>query len=556
MLATSRVPLGVHGELDYAVEPLPVPAEATHADQVERVASVELFLDRARAARRDVGADDRSLATIARICRELDGLPLAIELAAARSKLLALDDIAARLDDRFRFLRSWTRIADPRHQTLHATIDWSYELLSDEERALLAQLSVFAGGFGLDAVAAVCHGGDDDGALELIGRLVDSSLVVAEGRPRLSRFRLLETIHEYAAERLAGDLDAGDELRRSHAEYFLELARRERTDPQRPTEDAEATKHAVLARLDQERENLHAAVGWALAGENDLALPLCAALWRYWLLRGYRRQGLEWLERALALPAESPPPLRAIALAGAALLARLGGRFDRARALAEEGVSLARTVGPPPALAISLNVLVTLAGLAGDYDRARALSDESVAVARQSGDRGMEAIAHFILAEAALHDGRRSDAVDAGARAVALAREVGDPEILAIALGRLGMAKAAAGPLLEARAQLGEALEYAAALDFKEVAAWCCEGLAVVAGAAGDSTRAARLLGAAETLRIAGGGTLLAAEAAARAAAVSAIRERLQDAELEAELERGRRMTLEEARGYARGLSV
>jgi non-specific serine/threonine protein kinase len=506
--------------------------------------------------RRDLVVDADSLATVGRICREVDGLPLAIELAAARAKVLALDDVAARLDDRLRFLRSWTRIADPRHQTLHATIDWSYELLSDDERSLLAQLSVFTGGFGLEAVAAVCLGGDEDAALELLGRLVDSSLVVAEGRPRLSRFRLLETIHEYAGARLGRDREAAAALRRSHAEYFLEVARRERADPWGPEVDAGADKHAVLARLDQERENLHAAVRWALGTESDLALPLCVALWRYWLIRGFRRQGLEWLERALELPSESPPPLRAMALGGAALFARLGGRLDRARELAEEGVSLARAVGPSPALSLSLNVLVTLAGLAGDYARARALSAESVATAKGSGARGMEAVALFILTEAALHAGRSADAADAGVRAVALARDVGDPEVLAISLGRLGMAEAAEGRLASARAQLGEALEYAAALDFGEVAAWCCEGLAVVAATGGDATRAARLLGAAETLRVVGGGTQLAAEAAARARARAAIGDRLDDLEVEAGLERGRRMTLDEVRDYALGVSV
>src|SRR6266545_2481902 len=220
VLATSRAALGIAGELDYALEPLAIPTESASAEEVEQFACVRLFLERGRAARRDLTADGQELKTVGRICRELDGLPLAIELAAARAKVLSVDEIAARLDDRLRFLRSWRRIADPRHQTLRTAIDGSYELLTEEERSLLAGLSVFAGGFTLDAVAAVCLGGDDDGALEGVGRLVEASLVVADDRDGRSRYLLLETIREYAAERLASG-GAAEEFRRSHAEHFL-----------------------------------------------------------------------------------------------------------------------------------------------------------------------------------------------------------------------------------------------------------------------------------------------------------------------------------------------
>ncbi len=223
VLVTSRVVLGVPGEVDYRLEPLPAPAEGLAADEIERFASVQIFLDRGRAVRRDLAAGGNGLEAVARICRELDGLPLAIELAAARANVLSLEEIAAHLGDRFRFLRSWRRITDPRHQTLRAAMDWSYELLSPQERALLGRVSVFAGGFGLDAVAKVCLGGDAIQALELVGRLVESSLVVAGQRHGGTRYRLLETIREYAAERLeaAGEVEA---VRRRHAEHLVEIA--------------------------------------------------------------------------------------------------------------------------------------------------------------------------------------------------------------------------------------------------------------------------------------------------------------------------------------------
>jgi predicted ATPase/DNA-binding SARP family transcriptional activator len=551
IVATSRTPLGVAGEVDFAVEPLPVPAEDFPAEEIERLASVRLFLDRARAARRDLLADPQALGTVARICREVDGLPLAIELAAARSKLLSLADIAARLDDRLRFLRSWGRMADPRHRTLQATIDWSYELLSDDERALLRRLCVFAGGFSVDAVAAVCLAGDTEAVLERLGRLVDASLVTAEVRGAESRFHLLVTIRAYAAERLGPDSEAAEELRRAHCAYFLELAQQVRIDPAAGPE-----KHAALAQLDQERDNLHAAVQWALAAESEMAPALCAALWRYWLIRGYRRQGLEWLERALVLAPHAPPHVRGLLLAAAALLARLLGRFERAGELAEVGVALTRGVGPPIARAISLNVLVTLAGLRGDFEAATRLSEESIRNAREAKNEAMEAIALFVLAEAALHSGRYSDAGAAGTRAVELARAREDSEILALALARLGMAAAAERRLPEARAQLGEALEHAATLGFDETAAWCCEGLAVVAADSADTRRAARLLGAAETLRLTGGGIVQPAEAAARTAALAGIGESLPGAQVEVELERGRRMSLHEAAHEALALAL
>ena len=222
-----------------------------------------------------------------RICRELDGLPLAIELAAARAKVLSIDEIAILLADRFRFLRSWRRVADPRHQTLAGTIDWSFELLSDEERDLIARLSVFAGGFDLQAVAAVCLAGDDGRALDLVGRLVEASLVVAEVQQGATRYRLLETIRAYAAERLDGS-GATEEVRRAHAEHFLERASQARPDFVRFSPERQ---RAGLALLDRERDNLQAAMEWTLAAASDMALPLAVALRTYWNIRGYGLPG-------------------------------------------------------------------------------------------------------------------------------------------------------------------------------------------------------------------------------------------------------------------------
>jgi predicted ATPase/DNA-binding SARP family transcriptional activator len=544
VLATSRLPLGTPGEVDYSVDPLPTPSVDLPADEAARFASVRLFLERGRALRRDLGSTPSDLTTVARICRELDGLPLAIELAAARTKALSVADIADRLDDRFRFLRAWRRLAAPRHETLRATIDWSYDLLGPDERDLLGALSVFAGGFTLDAVTAICLQGDAARAEDLVSKLVESSLVVAGSEDGTTRYRLLETIREYAAERL-DSAGTGELMRGSHAEYFLSLARRARTeDP--------AGKLEALEILDRERDNLHAAMYWTVATGSDLALPLAARLRHYWLIRGFLRQGLEWLEQALALPASNPSPTRSSALAGAALLARLLGDFPRAEALAHEGVALGRAAGPPWTLAVSLNVLTTLAARAGDFELARRHCDESVAVARESGDARLEAIALFVLAESCLHGGRYADVRDVGGRALELARTVDDQEVIAIVLARLGVGAAHERRLEEATEHLTEALEHARAIGFPEAAAWCCEGLALVVAEQGDPVCAARMLGAAESLRRAAGAVVQPADGAAREAAAAIIERSLPGEEVEVLLDQGRALSLEEAAAAAK----
>ncbi len=549
VLATSRIALGVSGEVDYTVEPLPTPGDDVPSDEIDQFAAVQLFLARGRAVRRDLAADESGAAAVARICRELDGLPLAIELAAARAKALSLDEIAARLDDRFRFLRSWGRLADPRHQTLRTTIDWSYDLLSEDERALLDRLSVFVGGFSLAAVAAICLDGDEERALELVQQLVACSLVVAQDLEGTTRYRLLDTIRVYAAERLE---DGGGAVRRRHAQHFLDVARQAGPDHVR---FASEEQRAGLAILDAERENMHAAVQWSLANEPDVALQLAVELRPYWLIRGHLRQGLQWLDDALACAPPDPSSIRIQGLAAAALLARLSGELERARSFAEAGIAAAHENGSERAVVTCLNVLTALAGLAGDYDGARAHCDDAVRLARNLDSRRLEAIALFILADAALHTRRYGDLREVGARSLELSRAGNDEEGMGLALSRLGMGAAHEERLEEAWSQLGEALEYANSLGFRGSAADCCYGLAVVAAGWSDPVRGARLVGAADELRRASGGLLLPAEAEARDGALAAIGRILSGDELAAALEAGRRLRPPEVLSEARSLA-
>jgi predicted ATPase/DNA-binding SARP family transcriptional activator len=264
VLATSRVPLGIPGELDYPVEPL------------DSAIAVRLFVERARALRRDVARDEAELELVGSICRELDGLPLSIELAAARAKALSLREIASRLDDRLRFLRAWQRVADPRHRTLQATMDWSYELLGPAEQGLLRRLAVFAGGWTLDAAAAVCLDGDEDAALELLGRLVDASLVRVE-HDETTRYGLLETVRVYAVEQLASDPEA-DAVRRSHAEHYLRVAGATNLAIDARDRGPQRQQLALL-----EQHNFRAAIDHAAETDVELALGLMVELENFWM---------------------------------------------------------------------------------------------------------------------------------------------------------------------------------------------------------------------------------------------------------------------------------
>ena len=318
VLATSREPLGILGESLCAVPPLDLPPDGADAQRASRHAAVRLFIDRAAAVRPGFAVDRGNVAAVVRLCRRLDGIPLAIELAAARLRVLSPEQLAERLDDRFRLLSGGNRTALPRHRTLRAVVDWSWDLLDDSERALWRRMAVFSGAATLEAVAAVCppaaestHRGDR--VLELVSALVDKSLVQpADGAS--PRFGMLETIRAYGLERLA---EAGETepVRRAHAGYYLALA--ERAEPMLRGPE----QMTWLRRLAEEHDNLHASLrGAVAAGDAPTAQRLTAALGWYWWLRGHRSEGAALAAQALAVPGEVPPPVRARALVVASMV--------------------------------------------------------------------------------------------------------------------------------------------------------------------------------------------------------------------------------------------
>ncbi|MEV7348299.1 BTAD domain-containing putative transcriptional regulator [Micromonospora chalcea] len=307
ILATSREPLGITGEALWPVAPLGLPGGDAAATEVESSPAVRLLRDRAAAVRRDLAYDGHTSATMARICRALDGMPLAIELAAARLRAMSVDQLATRLDDRFRLLTGGSRTALPRHRTLRAMVDWSWELLSDAERAVLRRLSVFSGGAGLDAAERVCAGGAvaPGDVLDLLTALTEKSLLVAAGDVA-PRYRMLGTIKEYAAQRLA-EAGEADTARRAHLAYFTALA--ETAEPRLRRAD----QLTWLARLEAEHDNITAAMRGALAaGEGPEAMRLAAGAGWYWWLGGHRTEGMELIIAATEAPGEVPDDTRAV----------------------------------------------------------------------------------------------------------------------------------------------------------------------------------------------------------------------------------------------------
>jgi non-specific serine/threonine protein kinase len=475
ILATSREPLGIAGEHTWRVPALALPASEQPPDvaELERCEAVRLFVERAVEAANEFELTARNAPAVARICRQLDGIPLAIELAAARTRVLTPEQIAARLDDRFRLLTGGSRLALPRQQTLGGAIDWSHEHLVESEQILWRRLSVFAGGWSLEAAEAICAGDGLDAAsvLDLLTRLVDRSLVLVEQREAEARYRFLETIRQYGAEKLhAADEETG--LRDRHRDWFLALA--EAAEPGVRGPDQERW----LSLLEREHDNLRAALRWshARAAEPDLELRLAGALWWFWFVRGYWTEGHAWLEAVLTRPGPASVT-RVRALNAAALLAQGHGQTERHRALCAQSLAMARGLGDErgemmsrwvfslgtkehakyAAAGVSVelglvlarrleepwfiaNLLDELGHISmgrGDLACASAVHAECLAIARETGDTRHQAIALESLGRLAWAAGDQQRAVVLLGDSLALLRRVGDRRRLAIALSFL-----------------------------------------------------------------------------------------------------------------------
>jgi predicted ATPase/DNA-binding CsgD family transcriptional regulator len=547
VIATSREPLRVRGETVWRVPPLELPGPADHLGVAElaRHEAIRLFADRAAAARSGFVLDAANAAAVLRLCRTLDGVPLAIELAAARVGALSVEQIAARIADRFGLLASGDRTAPPRQQTLRAAVDWSYELLTEPERVLLRRLAVFSG-WNLEMAEQVCA--DEaipaDRVLDLLAALIDKSLVTLDGEVEGdARYRLLDTIKEYAADRLNSSGE-GPVIRLRHREYLLRMVESivsrafVRGDPPWPE------RASLYRKAWAERANFRAALSLCLErGDAEEGLRLCSALRGPWLAYGDLAEGAGWLDRFLELRGEAAPAVRVRALTLRADLAFEQQDFLLAAKRARDTVELCRVSGTPGA-AGALRILALVSFRAGGYEEALASSEAAIRAARADGDHWEEGLALAVRATVIARLGRLDEAQQAfeealevlrdnngwgvaqtlyglgrlaGARgdhaaavrhfrdALQIYREIDARPEIARCLAGIGGVALSRGDLALASSSLTESLQLSLATGQRLAIARGLEAFAVLAGSRGDLAGATRLAGAALALRVSAG---------------------------------------------------
>jgi predicted ATPase/class 3 adenylate cyclase len=496
ILASSREPLRVSGEVTFPVPALAVPAvqDPIAVEPLAQYPAVRLFVDRAAAARPQFMLTEENARAVAEICQRLDGIPLAIELAAARARALSVENIAARLSDRFHLLTSGNRTALPRQQTLRALIDWSYDLLGEKERIMFRHLAVFAGGWTLEAAEAVGAGGgvDEGEVVDLLTDLVDKSLVMVEVDG--GRYRLLETVRQYAQERLNESGD-GDQVRTRHLAYYLAFAETARPELIGPEQGA------WLPRLDLERENFLSAHAWCGYTEDgaELGLRLASAVKPYWLNRGLLGLGYRITLEALAhAGAQERSLTRCRGLSNAGQLGYFMGRYGEARGYLEESLAIAREIGDKGRVALVLQPLGMAALGQGDVATARTHLEEALDLARELGNKREIAAAINALAQLHRMEGDLQTAAPLYEAFLALARELGDRDTVAIGLLNLAMVAIGSGSRHLARRMLLEVLAIAEEIGSKPAGQSALEVSACLAALHEEWQRAALFFGTAE----------------------------------------------------------
>lgn len=550
ILATSREALRVAGEVAWRVPSLSLPdsRDQSALNHFADYEAVRLFIERAAASRPGPTLTKHTIHAIVQICRQLDGIPLAIELAAALVSVLTVEQIASRLDDRFRILTGGSRTALPRHQTLGAAIDWSYNLLPEDERTLLQRMSVFAGGWTLEASEAVCSGDAIETAdiLGLLGHLVAKSMVVMETQDGEARYRLFETIRQYAQERLLEKGEASKMAER-HRDWYLRLAEQAQSGRQGP-------QAAWLTRLEAEHDNLRAALEWSVSkGDVSSGLRLAAALGEFWYVHGHFTEGRRWLQSMLSRSRGASAATRAKALVGAASLAFRQSDYESSTALCQESLALFREVGDLSGMGGAHRMLGMIAMNKGDYAHANILMAESLALCRQAGDKRRMAIALNTIGEVARCQGDYTAARASYDASLALHREVGNKWGRAIALGNLGHVALYEHDIRQAAHLFREALVLARELMYRPGIAEYLAGLGAVAVEEGGLERAARLLGAAEALLGILGTQPSPPDLTEKERAIATVRAALGDSAFDAAGAEGKAMPVERVIEYALG---
>jgi non-specific serine/threonine protein kinase len=558
IVATSREPLGVSGEITWLVPPLSAPnhLDTLSIKELSNYEAVMLFVERATAVLSSFALTDQNAPAVMEVCRKLDGMPLAIELAAARVRVLSVAQISERLERCFRLLRTDNRTALPRQRTLRATIDWSYGLLSEEEQALFRRLSVFSGGFTLGAAEEVRAEEDTDlyEILDLLSQLVDKSLVlVTEQVGEEARYRLLETVRQYGWEKLSESGEAA-EARERHAVFFLDLAERVEPAIMGPGQET------WVERLEQEHDNLRAALGWLRdEGEAERGLRLAGALGRFWWFRGYFSEGRAQLGKFLELAgtASQRTVARSKALHTLGVLIYRSADYSAgdqevARSFLEESVEIYRELGDEPRATAVLRELGYLSAEAGDWETARYSLEESFRLGQQSGDEHGIALTRSYLGIMAVLRGERDSARAHLEESLRVLRKLGElPEVKVCSFYR-GLLACDEGDYATAHVRFAETVEDAPLLQiYRYAVPWVLQGYAQLATREGQHARALRLAGAAAALHQSLGQSVGPASKAYFRRNQEPAWKALGKQEGKAAFDEGQAMTFEEALAYA-----
>jgi predicted ATPase/DNA-binding CsgD family transcriptional regulator len=550
VLVTSREPLGLPGETAWPVPPLTVPCleEMPTLESLTSSDAGRLFIERARAFQPALQLTEAAIAAIAQVCCRLDGIPLAIELAAARVQVLSPAEIAAKLDDRFRLLSGGSRSALPRHQTIKATIEWSYDLLTPREQKAFRRLAVLSG-FSLAGAEAVVS--DEAGpervlpadVLDLLSQLLLKSLVLHRDAGQ-GRFRMLDTIRQLAWEKLlaSGEME---QVRHRHLAYCLELA------VQAENKLSDVDQVDWLRLLEAEHDNLRAALAWSQESQaREEGLRLASALAVFWLRAGYLSEGIVWMKRTLT-GCRQVGPARMDALYRAGRLAQEAGDYRLAQAFSRQGLALARHLRDVQGTARALSLLGWIAHWQGHRDRAGRLLEQSLALARQEEDERTTARALLWLGDLRLRQGRYDLAAALLQESLALFQHLGDGWNMAWAFVGLGGVARLQSEYTRAEAYCLLGLSFYQQLDSQLEIPYSLEGLALIAATQGESARAARLWGAAGALRDAIHALLPPSYEADQAPHVAAVRKALGEKAFAAHHAEGRLLTVEEALALA-----
>jgi len=563
ILITSRMTLNLSAEREFVVAPLTVPSKAAldSLNELATYSAIELFVDRAQIVKPKFALTKENARSVGAICARLDGLPLAIELAAARIKILSPQIILTKLENRLKLLTSGARDLPARQQTMRDTIAWSYNLLTEDEKRLFRQLAVFAGGFTFEAAenVSICSELFDKDAngceneqlladpsplftvLDGITSLVDKSLLVSKEQANGDvRFRMLEVVRDFALEALTASGEE-EKLRRNHAEYFLTVG-----------EEAEPHLQAVqsaewLDRLEEEHDNLRAALRWSFERDAGMAVRLAAAIRRFWILHNYFTEGRGWLEEALERSNNVSPAVRFKLLNILGLLARLQGDLMTALKIHEEGLAVGRAANNLRQIAISSNSLGLVMYQLGNLSMARKLYNESLEINRDINDKFRFAVSLNFLGNLTYVEGNDRAANQLFEESLAICKQMGNKQAVSCNLANLGAIAHERGDNRAARVHFGEALMIAQELDYQIVISSSLDGFAALALNCGDAERAACLAGAAEHLRESIGYEIEPAERRFRDVYLTELRATLSKADFAVAYEQGSKLKLEEA---------